>query len=179
MRVDGLQPEASVSILDTDVEAEVAPSIENEAEVLAAEEAARRKIDAEAEEVLRQQAEAALEAARQEAAERELERVREEKAASLPPEPEPSSGEGSPLTTCMVRLPDGQRRSRRFRMADSADVLFHWVDSLKGSGVAPGSYRLVAQHPRRVLQPADLSGCDMQAAGLNVGQEALFLEPLQ
>ena len=47
------------------------------------------------------------------------------------------------------------------------------------SNLAPGSYQLVAQMPRRVLHPSSC-GQDMtlQQAGLQKGQEMLMLEPL-
>lgn len=75
MKVDALKPEGAVSVLDTDVEAEVAQSMENEAEVAAAEEAARQKLEAEAEEDLQRQAEATWKAAREQEALQDLERV--------------------------------------------------------------------------------------------------------
>jgi hypothetical protein len=47
------------------------------------------------------------------------------------------------------------------------------------SNLAPGTYQLVAQMPRRVLHPSSC-GQDMtlQQAGLQKGQEMLMLEPL-
>jgi ubiquitin fusion degradation protein 1 len=71
LQVASLQPERAVSILETDVEAEIAPSLENEAEVAAAEEAARRKVDAEVQAELERKAEEALAAAK-EAKEQEM-----------------------------------------------------------------------------------------------------------
>ena len=75
MRVAALEPESCVSILDTDMEAEVAASMENEAEVAAAEEEARRRLDAAAQVALQRVAEEEAEAQRARAAQEELERV--------------------------------------------------------------------------------------------------------
>lgn len=90
----------------------------------------------------------------------------------------PGDGSG-PLISCMVRLPNGTRISRRFRQSDDASVLFHWVDSTLESSINPGSYRLIAQHPRRILEASEVSGGDMLAAGLMAGQEALFVERVE
>jgi len=177
LRVESLEPSGAVSIIETDVEAEVAPSMENEAEVAAAEEAARRRVDAEAEAERQRQAAEEAEAAQRAAREQEAEKVRQETEAALPAEPSPSEAEPSLLTNCLVRLPNGARSSRRFRLADDAALLFRWVDSLSGTGLAPGKYRLVALHPRRVLEPGSAPGRDLRAAGLASGQEALFAEP--
>eukprot|EP00951_Prasinocladus_malaysianus_P009706 scaffold70849_cov42-Prasinocladus_malaysianus.AAC.1 len=90
--------------------------MENEAEVAAAEEAARRKLDEEAKVAMEKAAQEALEAAQAAEAQTKLEQLRQAKAESLPPEPEASAHSAeSPITTCLVRLPGGGRVSRRFR----------------------------------------------------------------
>jgi len=175
LQVESLEPDRAVSILETDVEAEIAPSIENEAEVAAAEEAARRRLDAEAAAALEAAAAEAMKAARAAAEEERRQAARREKAESLPSELDAATC-AEPITTCMARLPGGARAKRSFALSMPAAVLFDWVDSLEGSGVQPGAYRLAAQHPRRVLSP----GCegDIAAAGLMAGQELLAIEPL-
>ena len=48
------------------------------------------------------------------------------KAAALPPEP--PAGE-SATTACLIRLPDGSRFQRRFRLTDPLPALFNFIDS--------------------------------------------------
>lgn len=49
-----------------------------------------------------------------------------------------------------------------------------------GAGIRPGSYRLVAQYPRRVISLQELStSATLADAGLTSRQEALLLEPLR
>ena len=48
------------------------------------------------------------------------------KAAALPPEP--PAGE-SATTACLIRLPDGSRFQRRFRLTDPLPALFDFIDS--------------------------------------------------
>ncbi|EIE20461.1 hypothetical protein COCSUDRAFT_43901 [Coccomyxa subellipsoidea C-169] len=187
LTVQKLRPGRAVSVIDTEMEAEVEPSLETE-QRLAQEEAARAEADrrreqelaAMAQEALRQAAEAeerekAEQAALSQAAV-DLERLRQEKAAALPPEPPADEA----VTSCLIRLPNGARFSRRFRASDPLLHLFDFVDAQEGAGEGPGSYRLVAQFPRRVIGP-HLPAPDATLAdvGLASRQEVLLLEPLR
>ena len=48
------------------------------------------------------------------------------KAAALPPEP---PADESATTACLIRLPDGSRFQRRFRLTDPLPALFNFIDS--------------------------------------------------
>ena len=73
--------------------------------------------------------------------------------------------------------------------SSTLQLLFDFVDSKGGSGMAPGSYSLVTQYPRRVFAPPAASAAaaaaaaaagpepTVQAAGLAGPREVLFLEP--
>lgn len=66
--------------------------------------------------------------------------------------PEPSADAAkSTYATCLFRLPDGHRISRRFLLSHPQAQLYTFVDSMGGGGLQPGSYQLVAQFPRRVI----------------------------
>ncbi|KAK2079161.1 hypothetical protein QBZ16_002852 [Prototheca wickerhamii] len=111
--------------------------------------------------------------AERERAARERERDLDGKAARLPPEP----ADGG--VRLMVRLPDGARVGRRFDPADAASALLDFVDVAcrdRPDAPAPGAYRLVAQFPRRVLEPG-ASG-SLADAGFAAGQDVLLLETL-
>jgi len=176
LRVRELEPEAAVSVIDTELEAEVHPSVETEERIIAEEMEARRRM-AEAAAATQAAAEAA---AAEAAAAAELaatrRRMQEEKAAALPPEPE--VGEVGAVA-CLFRLPDGSRHSRRFLPTQPVSLLFDYVDSKGASGRDPGSYRLVTQFPRTVFESgAEAEGTTLKEAGLDQPRSVLFLEPL-
>ena len=97
------------------------------------------------------------------------------KAEALPAEPEASTQQ--PVSTCLVRLPDGSRLTRRFLSASPLQVLFDFIDANGAGGLAPGSYQLVGGYPRRVVGGA-LDGSLLQA-DLGPGQHVLLLEPVK
>lgn len=196
LKICALQPEPACSVIDTDLEAEINPSIETEERIREEyEAAARRAEEAAAAAAAAMQAAEAEEAAAAEAAARR-ERVRRGKEAGLPAEPPADSAE--PLVTCLFRFPDGGRHSRRFPLGAPLQLLFDFVDSKGASGLDPGSYALVTQFPRRVFLPpagGEGSGSDaaaaaaaqsgeqqqegpatLAAAGLSDPREVLFLE---
>ena len=115
----------------------------------------------------------------------EADRVRdlELKRDSLPEEP-PAGGED--VVVVAVRLPGGGRCSRRFKLSDPSESLYSFVDSQALTSasapaeVGPGRYRLCANFPRRVVgRPGEVpAGHSLAAAGLQRGQEALFMEPV-
>lgn len=98
----------------------------------------------------------------------------QEKKALLPPEP---SGNAEPVVTCLFRMPDGTRASRRFLQNQNAQVLFHFADSRGAGGLSFGSYQLVTQFPRRVITAADTDDKSLAELGIS-GQEVLLLERL-
>ncbi|KAE9614160.1 putative UBX domain-containing protein 2/7 [Lupinus albus] len=125
-----------------------------------------------------EEAEAALEEERQRAEEsrrklqeeQELETQLAAKEVSLPPEP---SLDDNNAVTLLVRMPDGNRRGRRFRRSDNLQALFNFIDI--GRVVKPGSYRLVRPYPRRAFSDGE-SAATLHELGLTNKQEALFLE---
>jgi hypothetical protein len=106
-------------------------------------------------------------------------------------------------TQVVVRLPDGARRARRFSKAAPLQAVFDFVDVSSASGgggtssgggtgggsaggsrpeggdaqeggrLAPGSYRLVCQFPRRKYEEGQ--GGSLEDAGLT-SDTALFVE---
>ncbi|KAF1874028.1 hypothetical protein Lal_00041469 [Lupinus albus] len=125
-----------------------------------------------------EEAEAAREEERRRAEEsrRKLEQEQESetqlaaKEVSLPPEP---SSDDDNVVTLLVRMPDGNRRGRRFRRSDNLQALFNFIDI--GRVVKPNSYRLVRPYPRRVFSDGE-SASTLEELGLINKQEALFLE---
>ena len=122
LKVCELHPEGSgaVSVIDTDLEAEINPSIETEERIreeyeAASQRAAEASLAAAAAARQQQEAEAA---AVEEAAQRELWRLAKE--ASLPPEPPADAAE--PTAACLFRFPDGGRHSRRFLLSSPLQV---------------------------------------------------------
>ena len=53
----------------------------------------------------------------------------------------------------MFRMPDGSRAARRFPLDAPVGQLFHFCDARGAGGMRPGSYRLLMQYPRRVIDP--------------------------
>ena len=53
----------------------------------------------------------------------------QDKAAALPPEP---GAEEEATTSCLIRLPNGTRLSRRFHISDPVRLLFDFVDAKVG-----------------------------------------------
>ncbi|GFQ06824.1 fas-associated factor 2-a [Phtheirospermum japonicum] len=102
--------------------------------------------------------------------EQEIGRQLAAKEASLPQEPTPDDENA---VTLLVRMPDGNRRGRRFRKSDMLQYLFDFIDV--GRGVKPGSYRLVRPYPRRAFGDGE-STSTLNELGLTSKQEALYLE---
>jgi ubiquitin fusion degradation protein 1 len=178
LRVRELEPAAAVSVIDTDLEAEIHPSVEAEERARAEEAAAAARLS----EAATAAAAAARVAAEADAAEAEAAAAREAgralAAAALPPEP-PAGGAA---TAVMVRFPDGGRAVRRFLPEEqSLDLVFDFVDAqAAGARHAAGGYRLVTQYPRRVFDRGGGAAAQtLHAAGLGAGtREVLFLEPM-
>ncbi|KAK9072106.1 hypothetical protein SSX86_008538 [Deinandra increscens subsp. villosa] len=124
---------------------------------------------AEAERKQKEEEEARERAAR-EAAEREarLLKLREEKSLSLGPEPE----KGPDVTQVLVRLPNGERKGRRFHSTAKIQTLYDFVDS--SGTLETGDYTLVTNFPRVLYGPDKLS-LTLKEAGLHP-QASLFVE---
>ena len=178
LRVRELSPADAVSVIDTEVEAEVHPSVETEERILAEEmEAQRRLAEMAAAALAAAQAEeaAAAEAAFEAARRKELQ---EAKAAALPEEPLSDV----PVVACLFRFPDGSRHSRRFALTQPMSLLFDFVDAQGASGYLPGQYHLVTQYPRNVFSSSDVAVVGESALAGDGGgssRQVLFLEPIQ
>ena len=185
LRIVGLEPESSVTLIDTDLEVELLPSVQaEEAEAKRAREEAEaaRRLE-EAKEARRREAEAAAEAAAAtEAAAAaaaiaaaEVRAARREAAlAALPAEP--GTDEGLEVVSIAVRCPDGTRCTRRFRSDAPLLMLFALVEASAWDGLA-ASYTLAASYPRRVFTREEAAdGRSLSATGLTARQEALFVE---
>ncbi len=98
----------------------------------------------------------------------------QEKEALLPPEP--SGNAEQPIVSCLFRMPDGTRASRKFFQSQPARLLFDFADARGAGGLPFGGYQLVMQFPRRVVDPAVIQSRSIAEAGLSAGQEVLLLE---
>jgi ubiquitin fusion degradation protein 1 len=177
LKVVQAQPGPAISIIDTDLEAEILPSIETE-----------EKIREEEERLVRLKAEMEREVAERAVAERErLEGEREkhseriqlaDKAASrLPPEPTTDDAIID-IVEVVVRLPDGSRVTRRCRKSDTLAVLFDAVLARGGEVEAiPAQFNLVQQYPRRMYDMVGSAGRTLEEVGLVGRKEMVFLEP--
>lgn len=159
-----VQPDdaGAVSLIETDVEVDIAPSQDYEEAMrrLAAAEAARleaaaraardadekrREAEAAAEEAATAEEETARAAARDAA---RAERYRAALASALPPEPDVDLPGCVP---CRFTLPDGSTRSRRFAATDPLAAVFDFVRSVGGAGEGE-RFRLVTRWPRTVIE---------------------------
>ena len=176
LRVRELEPAPSVSIIDTEMEAEIHPSIETEEKILAEEMAARKALEekrkAEEEEVAKRKIEHVEEMKRIDA----LDKIRNEKLSTLVPEPEASSTE--PNFILLIRFPDGSKHSRRFLLSDKLHSAFHFADAMGASGYFPGEYNLVTQFPRHLFQSAEDCCFGDTAIFTPGGRHVVFLEPI-
>ncbi|XP_050238889.1 plant UBX domain-containing protein 9 [Mercurialis annua] len=100
----------------------------------------------------------------------ECERLRAAKKALLPKEPTINDENA---VTLLVRMPDGDRCSRRFLKSDKLKFLFDYMEVVRA--VKPGTYRMVRPFPRRSFSEAD-SSLSLEELGLSNKQEALYLE---
>lgn len=137
-----------------------------------AEQIAREMVEAE-----KAEAEASEKAAR-EAEEAARAKVASDAAEALPNEP---AADEDGVVNIAFRLPDGSRVMRRFLSSHSARALFLFIDGYEKLhtdssrlAVEPGAYRLVAQHPRRVIESGDAG--TIEEVGLTHKQEALMIE---
>lgn len=181
LRVKELEPASSVSVIDTEMEAEVHPSVETEERIFQEEMEARRLLE-ERERKRREEEEAAkiAEEEQQERRERHAAIVRQ-KLASLPSEPLDKDTSSEALRI-LFRFPDGTKYTRTFLPSQSIGTMFHFVDAMGAHGLDPGTYRLVSQYPRHVFEyvdqiddPRRIEDLPQYSPGSNV---VLFLEPI-
>uniref|UniRef100_A9U4R0 Predicted protein n=1 Tax=Physcomitrium patens TaxID=3218 RepID=A9U4R0_PHYPA len=134
---------------EQDAAFQVALQADQERERLRQQEVAK-KVTEEAEEELRKKRdEEAARHAIQETAEREaaLEQRRLEKAMALGVEPE----KGPDVTQVLVRMPNGNRKERRFQSSSKVSAIYDYIDSLGTLGII--KYDLVTNFPRVVYGP--------------------------
>ncbi|MEW5303462.1 MAG: hypothetical protein WDW36_006150 [Sanguina aurantia] len=186
LRVQELKPSSAVSVIDTDLEAEVVASLETETHIRDWQAEQQRQADAVVAFAAEREHAAAAAAAdvalrAQLVAEGALadsvrrERSRQEKEANLPVEPSASDEDQGPILTCVFRLPDGGRFTRRVRAQDQLQLLFDFVDSKGAGGLESGSYSLVSQFPRRLLPPSS-GASTLEQLEMSGGQHSFFVE---
>ncbi|KAL0025751.1 hypothetical protein WJX77_008951 [Trebouxia sp. C0004] len=128
----------------------------------------REAEDASARQVAEQQAAA-------DAKEASLKQTLQRKQQALPAEP--GAGQED-VVQVAVRMPGGTRFLRRFRVTDQLGSLFDAIDvHTQGQNLPPGSYRCVAQYPRRVFTegtPGSLRDVGLAQAK----QETVLIEPI-
>lgn len=181
LKVVEAQPGGAISIIDTDLEAEILPSIETEGKIKEEEERLAR-LRAEVEREVAERAVAERERLEEER-EKHSERMRfaEEAASRLPPEP--MNGDGinygsDGIVEVVVRLPDGSRVMRKCRKSDTMGVLFDAVLARGGEIEAvPTQFNLVQQYPRRMYDMGGSGGKTLEEVGLVGRKEMVFLEP--
>ena len=186
LRIVELEPEGAASIIDTDLEVDVLPSVEYE-EAMAAEaaKATARQAALEAAMEQRRQAEAkaalqAAAAARQAEAEAlaAVEARTARRAAALVALPEQPPASNAEAVTVQVRCPDGTRCIHRFEVHASASAVFNLVEASAWED-CPVEFTLVAAYPRRVVTRAEVIADPSRSlgdVGLSGRQEALFIE---
>ena len=188
----------AVSLMETDVEVDIAPSREYEEATarLAAAESARvagrrrrrrrgtpttRGARGKRKERIAAAREAEEAAAREAAAERAA-RYRAAMAAALPPEPAPGDGnddEGADFAATALRfaLPDGSTRTRRFAPSDPIRAAFDFVRAVGGAGEGE-TFRLVTRWPRTTLEEEEAEARTVRAAVADP-TAALFVEKIR
>lgn len=180
LRVKELEPSEAVSVIDTDMEAEVLVSVETEERLAQEEEEARRHAEGVAR--AQKEAEAAARKAQEDAAIEDAERRKRMEASACTLPEEPLSDVTSGVIACLVRFPNGERHSRRFLISDPISLLFMFVDSKGAAERDPDKYRLVTQFPRRVFERPDEGASSTQPSfgdlSLTESREVFFLEDL-
>ena len=84
-------------------------------------------------------------------------------AAILPPEPAAAAADNARIA---VRLPDGQRKQRRFLKTESLKVLFDWCRSLVGDAAIGKGFKLSAFSAPGAEPLEETRGRSIQDAGL-------------
>eukprot|EP01024_Parvocaulis_polyphysoides_P027087 TRINITY_DN24622_c0_g1_i3.p1 TRINITY_DN24622_c0_g1~~TRINITY_DN24622_c0_g1_i3.p1 ORF type:complete len:407 (+),score=68.53 TRINITY_DN24622_c0_g1_i3:133-1353(+) len=145
LKVLQLQPDSAVSIIDTEMEADIQPSVEYEDKLREQEELKRQK------ELELQRLKEAEEFRKKQLEEEQIRKQQEKQiraqqaSQQLLPEALPSQEN----VQCMFRLPTGERIQRRFQKQIDVSQLFYFVDSI---GLDIQYFNLVTQFPRQVLK---------------------------
>ena len=198
LRVVEVQPDdagGAVSLMETDVEVDIAPSHEYEEAMarlaaaesarLAAAAAATRDADdarrAREEEKRTREAEEAEKAAAREAAAERAARYRAAMAARVPPEPARGDDDGADSAVVAVvalrfALPDGSTRTRRFAPSDPIRAAFDFVRAVGGAGEGE-HFRLVTRWPRTTLEEEEADARSVRTAVADP-TAALFVEKI-
>lgn len=193
LRVVEVQPDdagGAVSLMETDVEVDIAPSHEYEEAMarlaaaesarLAAAAAAARDADdarrAREEEKRTREAEEAEEAAAREAAAERAARYRAAMAARVPPEPARGDDDGADCVALRFALPDGLTRTRRFAPSDPIRAAFDFVRAVGGAGEGE-HFRLVTRWPRTTLEEEEADARSVRTAVADP-TAALFVEKI-
>ena len=92
-------------------------------------------------------------------------------ADSLPDEP--AVGLGG-VVEVVINMPDGRRVRRRFLKTHPLQAIFSFLVSYEY--LDAGTFRLVAQYPRRLFENHAEGAPTLEAAGLTQKQEQLFVE---
>lgn len=180
----------AVSLVETDVEVDIAPSEDYEDAMRRLAEAEERRLAAaaaveqerrEREELAREEEErraVAAERAVKEAAVKaeRAERYRAAASGRLPVEPDADAAGG--CVPCRFQLPDGRTVTRRFAPTDPLAAVFDYVISAGGAGEGE-AFRLVTRWPRTVTELDDgLARTTVRSAGLKPA-DTLFVEKLE
>jgi len=90
----------------------------------------------------------------------------------LPVEPDPNDSNTNRVSQLVIRLPDGSRVQRRFRVTDKVQAIYDFVDCQDQMQIDQSHYNLIANFPRRVFQDRLVS---LEEAGL-YPQASLFVQ---
>jgi hypothetical protein len=88
---------------------------------------------------------------------------------------EPAAGDDG-VVDIAVKLPDGRRVRRRFAKSHPLQSVFNFLVSAEH--LAPGTYRLMSQFPRRAFEDHAEGAPSLEQVGLTQKQEALFVDLL-
>ena len=88
---------------------------------------------------------------------------------------EPAAGDDG-VVDIAVKLPDGRRVRRRFAKSHPLQSVFNFLVSAEH--LAPGTYRLMSQFPRRAFEDHAEGAPTLEQVGLTQKQEALFVDLL-
>ncbi|KAL3924493.1 MAG: hypothetical protein SGPRY_003898 [Prymnesium sp.] len=191
LRVVHVEPETAVSLIDTDLEVDLLPSVQAE-EAAAAEEEAKRRIEEQSRlraEKRREEEEskaaaaaaAAIAAAQDSAAALSRREQRRESALqqlSALAASHVTETAGSGAVSVAIRCPDGSRCTATFDPSDPLAALFLLVEAqwreTDVTNLLPEVFELASSFPRRVYSRVD--GVSLAESGLASAQEALFVQ---
>jgi len=111
---------------------------------------------------------------REELLKMEISRKKSAARNRVPVEPDPNSNDSNTnrVSQLVIRLPDGSRVQRRFRVTDKIQAIYDFVDCQDQMEIDQSRYNLIANFPRRVFQDRLVS---LEEAGL-YPQASLFVQ---